>query len=204
MDIDEDNEQNRKDFKSIKNTTLSWAAKFNFKKWKKLCASLTRMQERILEDCGCKYCEQTFANRTEKLGHKKYMGKQYEITFSHSVNLHINTKKNYMENSTAKVTKQVPVPCSEKSITPPCSDCQALQYKCTECCHQGEKGNDFINQIKKNIKPFKVKLRLDHRFPPRGRNPKIYFPQKYFWGWCYQTHRRYSYRNMEGFQYRIV
>ena len=146
MDLDEDNEQNRKDFKSIKNTTLSWAAKFYFEKWKKLCASLTRMQERILEDCCCKYCEQIFANRTEELGHKKYMCKQNKITFSHSVNLHI---KKYMENATAKETKQVPVPCSEKSKTPPCSDCQALQYKGTECCYQGEKENDVIIKFKK-------------------------------------------------------
>ena len=62
-----------------------------------------------------------------------------------------------MENAITKVIKQVPVPCSEKSKPPPCLDCQALQYKCTECRHQGEKENDFINKIKKtNIKPFKV------------------------------------------------
>jgi hypothetical protein len=61
-----------------------------------------------------------------------------------------------MENAIAIVTKQVPVPCSEKSKPPPCSDCQALQYKCTESRHQGEKENDVINQIKNKIKPFKV------------------------------------------------
>ena len=62
-----------------------------------------------------------------------------------------------MENETAKVTKQVPVPCSEKSKPPPHLDCQALQYKCNECRHQGEKVNDVINQIKKkNTKQFKV------------------------------------------------
>ena len=54
-----------------------------------------------------------------------------------------------MENAAAKVTKKVPVPCSEKYKPPQCSDCQALQYKCTECRHQGEKENDVINQIKK-------------------------------------------------------
>ena len=57
-----------------------------------------------------------------------------------------------MENATAKVAKQVPVPCSKKSKQPPCSDCQALQYKCTECRQQGEKENDVINQIKNKIK----------------------------------------------------
>ena len=50
-----------------------------------------------------------------------------------------------MENATAKVTKQVPVPCSEKSKPPPCLDCQALQYNCTECRHQVEKENDVKN-----------------------------------------------------------
>ena len=53
-----------------------------------------------------------------------------------------------MENAIAKGTKQVPVPCSEKSKPPPCSDIQALHHKCTECRHQGENENDVINQIK--------------------------------------------------------
>ena len=57
-----------------------------------------------------------------------------------------------MENATAKVTKQVPVPCSEKSTPPPSSDCQVLQYKCIEYCYQGEKENDIINQIKNKHK----------------------------------------------------
>ena len=53
-----------------------------------------------------------------------------------------------MENATAKVTTQVSVPCKEKSIPPPCLDCQSLQYKCTECPHQGEKENDVMNKKK--------------------------------------------------------
>ena len=57
-----------------------------------------------------------------------------------------------MEHATAEVTKQVSVFCSEKSKPPQCSDCQALQYKCTECRHQGEKENDVINQIKNKHK----------------------------------------------------
>ena len=81
------------------------------------------------------------------------MCKQYKIIFSHSVELHIKKqKKNYMKNAIPKVTKQVPVPCSEKSKPSPCSDCQALQYKCNECRHQGEKENDIINQIKNKHK----------------------------------------------------
>ena len=67
-----------------------------------------------------------------------------------------------MENATAKVTKQVPVPCSEKSKLSPCLDYQALQYKCTECRHREKKENDVINQIKN-------KLRLEHRFQPLAR-----------------------------------
>ena len=57
-----------------------------------------------------------------------------------------------MENTITKVRKQVPVPCSEKSKPPPWSDCQALQYKCTECRHKEEKENDVINQIKNKHK----------------------------------------------------
>ena len=134
---------------STKKTTLFGTAKFYFNQCKYLCASLIQMQEHMLENRCCKYCDQTFASRIEKLSHKKYMCKQYKLTFSHSVELYINKKK-YLENATAKVTKQVPVPCIEKSKPPPCSDCQALQYKCSECCHQGGKENDVINQIKNN------------------------------------------------------
>ena len=36
-----------------------------------LCASLTRMQEHMLKDCCCKYCDQTFSTRTEKLSHRR-------------------------------------------------------------------------------------------------------------------------------------
>ena len=57
-----------------------------------------------------------------------------------------------MENGTSKVTKQVPVPCSEKPKPLPCSDCLALQYNCTECRHQGEKENDVINQSQNKYK----------------------------------------------------
>ena len=133
--------------------TLFGATKFNFNKCKDLCPSLTQMQEHMQDPC-CKYCDQTFTSRTEKLSHKKYMCKQYKITFSHSVELCIktHTKIFYMENAIAKVTKQVLVPCSENSKPPPCSDCQALQYKCTKCRQQGEKNNDIINQIKNKHK----------------------------------------------------
>ena len=47
----------------------------------------------MLEDRGCKYCNQTFASRTEKLSNKKYMCKPYKIAYSHSVELHINSQK---------------------------------------------------------------------------------------------------------------
>ena len=55
-----------------------------------------------------------------------------------------------MENAIAIVTKQVPVPCSEKSKPPPCSDCRALKYKCTKSCHKREK--DVLNPIKNKHK----------------------------------------------------
>ena len=133
--------------------SLSTAAKLNCKKIKDLCASLTQMQEHMLEDHCCNNCDQTFASRTEKLSHKKYMCKQCKITFSRSVELNIHKQKIfYMESAISKVTKQVPVTCSKKSKPPPCSDCQALQYKCTECSHQGEKEDNVINHIKNKYK----------------------------------------------------
>ena len=109
------------------------------------------MQEHMLEDRCCMYCDQTYTSRTVKLSHKKYMCKPNKITFSHNVELNINTHtKNILCNN--KSNKIVPVPCSEKSKPPPCSDCQALQYRCSECRHQGEKENDIINQIKNKYK----------------------------------------------------
>ena len=121
---------------------------------KGLCATLTQMLENMLEDCCYKYCDQTFANRTKKLSHKNCICKQCEITFSHSVELHIHThkKKNYMESATEKLTKQVPVSYSLKSKPQQWLDCQALPYKCTECSHQGEKKYDVIDHIKNKHK----------------------------------------------------
>ena len=118
-------------------------------KCKYFCAYLPQMQQHMLEDHCCKYCDQTSASRTEK----KYMCKLCEITFSPGVQLHIHTKKTcYMENATAKVTKPVPAPRSEKSKPPPCSVPQALQYKCTECSHQGEKEDEVVKHIKQTKK----------------------------------------------------
>ena len=61
-----DYEQNRNDFNNIyvKNTTLIGADKFNCKKCKDLCAYLTQIQEYMLEDRCCKYCDKTFVSRT--------------------------------------------------------------------------------------------------------------------------------------------
>ena len=155
MDLDEDNEQNRKDFNNIK-IQFFGAAKFTCQKCKDLCASFTQMQEHMLEDRCCKYCDQTFAIRTQKLSRKKYICKQYEITFCQGVELHIHKKIYiyffYMENATAKVARHVPVPCREKSKPTPFLDCQALHYRCTECCHQGEKEVNVFNQIKNKNK----------------------------------------------------
>ena len=61
MDLDEDNEQNRKDFNNKNNTALFAAEQFTFNYCKDLCASLTRIQEHMLENRCCEYCNQTFA-----------------------------------------------------------------------------------------------------------------------------------------------
>ena len=104
-------EQNRKEFLNFKNnTTLFGAVTFNCKKCKDLWASLTQMQEPLLENRCYKYCDQTFASRTDKLNYKKYMCKQCEIIFSHSVELHISTKKIYGEcNSKSNTTGSSPL-----------------------------------------------------------------------------------------------
>ena len=141
-----DNKQNRNNLIKI---YISTAAKLNCKKSKELYAFLTQMQEHMLKDHCCKYCDQTFASWTEKLSHKKYMCKKCKITFCHSVERHIHKQKIfYIESAISKVTTQVPVLCSKKSKPPSSSDCQALQYKCTECSLQGEKEDNVINHIK--------------------------------------------------------
>ena len=66
MNYIEEYEQNRNDFDNInmKIPLYLEAEKFNCKKCKDLCASLTQIQEYMLEDRCCKYCDKTFASRT--------------------------------------------------------------------------------------------------------------------------------------------
>ena len=80
-----------------------------------------------------------------------------------------------MENRTSKVTKLVPVPCSEKPKPPPSSDCLALQYGCTECCHQGEKENDVINRIQNKHKAISSPAQVGTLVPsPRKKHQHIF------------------------------
>ena len=132
-------------------------------------------------------CDQTFASRTKNNNHKRYMCKQCKISISHNVELHIQKNKTfYTQSATAKVTKQVSVACSEKFKPPTCTVFQALQCKCPEWHHHGEKRDDAIKHMK-NIRPFQVHLRLEDRFQPIGRPPNIHFQQTNWIALCNAT-----------------
>ena len=123
-----ESKQMRKDLNYIKKALepKSRAAKFNCQKCKDLCASPTRMQEHMLSDHCCKYCDKVFASKTEKEKHKKYMCKDCEITFSHSVELNIHSRTFHKEVTTSS---------------------KVLQFQCTECSHGERKEEDIIKHI---------------------------------------------------------
>ena len=90
MNCVKDYEQNRNDFNNtnVKNTTLFGADKFNCKKCKDLCASFTQIQENMLEVTAV-------VSTVIKLLQAGLKRSICEITFSHSVELHIHTHKKY-------------------------------------------------------------------------------------------------------------
>ena len=114
--LTEESKKMRKDLDYIKKALKpkSRAAKFTCQKCTDLCAAPTRMQEHMLEDHCCKYCDQVFASKTEKERHMKYMCSKCKLTFGHNVELNIHNRTYHNE-------------------TP-----HILQYHCTEC-NQEEK-----------------------------------------------------------------
>ena len=116
MALTEESKQMKKDIDYIKKALepKSKAAKFSCQKCKELCASPTRIQEHMLEDHCCKYCDKVFASRTEKERHKKYLCIKCELTFSHNIELNIHTRTFHKE--------------------PP----EVMRYHCTECSQEAK------------------------------------------------------------------
>ena len=125
MALTEESKKMKKDLDYIKKALKpkSRAAKFTCQKCKDLCGAPTRIQEHMLEDHCCKYCDQVFASKTEKERHKKYMCSKCKLTFGHTVELNIHNRTYHKE--------------------PP----QVLQFHCTECSQEEKTEEDIIKHI---------------------------------------------------------
>ena len=154
MALTEESKQMRRDLNYIKKALKpkSQAAKFTCQKCKDLCAAPTRMQEHMLEDHCCKYCDQVFASKTEKERHKKYMCSKCKLTFSHNVELNIHNRTYHKES-------------------PP-----ILQYHCTECNQEAKTEEDIIKHIETKhndiLRPAQVKQLTDSKNPSVIKNTK--------------------------------
>ena len=160
----------RKDLNYIKEALKpkSQAERFKCQKCKDLCASPTRMQEHMLEDHCCKYCDKVFASRTEKEKHKKYMCITCEFIFSHSIELNIHTRTfhrdtpellqyhctecSHEEKTEESIVKHIETKHSTilspaKICQPAPAPCSRKLIKCTECSYQGELEEDVIRHI---------------------------------------------------------
>ena len=137
----QENKRMRKDLDYIKQALQpkSKADKFNCQKCRNLCESPTRIQEHMIEDHCCKYCDKVFASKTEKENYKKYMCVTCKKTFSHNVELNIHTRTYHKENTKPDQARPV-ITQTEK----PCPLPQSLEFKCTECIHQEEKEEALI------------------------------------------------------------
>ena len=124
-------------------TLKSRAAKFSCQKCKDLCGSPTRIQEHMIEDHCCKYCDKTFASKTEKENHKRYMCNICEKTFGHLIELRIHTNTYHREEG----AKSSQTKTNIAKPNGPCPVSKALPFKCTECSHQGNKEEDVIRHI---------------------------------------------------------
>ena len=145
----------RKDLNYIKKALepKSKAAKFNCQKCKDVCASPTRMQEHMLADHCCKYCDKVFASKTKKERHKKYMCQECRLTFSHSVELNIHNRTFHKED-----------------INTP----QVLQYQCTECSHGEHKEEDIIKHIEAKHTTILSPAKITKPTPaPRNNKPSL-------------------------------
>ena len=117
------------------------STKFSCQKCNDLSSSPTRIQELILEDHCCKYCEKTFSSKIEKEHHKKYMCTVCQKTFSHNLELYIHTKTYHKRNNVCQPPQKKDVPKVATQIK------HDLPFKCTECNYQHENREELIKHI---------------------------------------------------------
>ena len=115
------------------------STKFNCQKCNILSSSPTRIQEHILQDHCCKYCEKTFSSKIEKARHNKYMCASCDKTFGHNLELHIHTKTFHKKDDKSQSSKK-------KENIPQAAE-QNLPFKCTECNYQQESRDVLIKHI---------------------------------------------------------
>ena len=121
------------------------STKFKCQKCNELSSSPTRIQEHILADHCCKYCEKSFSSKTEKARHMKYMCIVCEKTFGHNLELHIHTKTFHKQDNKSQSSKnKKSIPHEEEQIL------HDLPYKCTECKYQQESRDELIKHIETN------------------------------------------------------
>ena len=167
----QENKRMRKDLDYIKQALQpkSTAKKFNCQKCRDLCESPTRIQEHVIEDHCCKYCDMVFASKTEKENHKKYMCVTCEKTFSHNVELNIHTGTYHKDNT--KPEQARPVTTKPEK---PCPIPQSLEYKCTECSHQEEKEELLIQHIESKHAAILSPAKVARPVPaPRRKNVNV-------------------------------
>ena len=151
MALVEETKSLRKELNYIKKALRPKApsTKFHCQKCNVLSSSPTRIQEHILEDHCCKYCEKTFSSKIEKERHKKYLCTVCEKTFSHNIEFHIHNKTYHKPDNTNHIQNNQ----QKKS--------QVKQFKCTECEYQQENEESLIKHIEYKhasiLSPAKVK-----------------------------------------------
>jgi uncharacterized protein YdaT len=168
MALAEETRRLRKDLDYIKKVLKPKgpSTKFNCQKCNDLSSSPTKIQEHILEDHCCKYCEKTFSSKIEKEHHKKYMCTVCEKTFSHNLELHIHTKTYHKkEENASKVATKIP---RDLPIV------QEREYKCTECSHQEETEEALIHHIESNHAAILSPAKVIRPIPaPRGKKVSV-------------------------------
>ena len=150
MALAAETKQMKRDLNYIKKALepKSRAAKFNCQKCRDLCASPTRMQEHMLADHCCKYCDKVFASKTEKENHKKYMCQVCELTFSHSVELNVHKRTFHKEDTTSP---------------------EVMQYQCTECNHGEKKEENIIKHIETKHSKILSPAKITKQVPPTSK-----------------------------------
>ena len=194
MALREETESLRKDLAYIKEALRpkSKAEKFNCERCKLLCGSPTRIQEHMIEDHCCKYCERVFASKTEKELHKKYMCAICKKTFGHNLELHIHTKTYHKENNQERNkrskseevvvvkdgTNTNPKPKGTENkhetreegeifSTETVQEPSKQNFKCTECNYQAKEEDNVIKHIESKhaaiLNPMKVPTRQEFK-----------------------------------------